>query len=510
MFSRLLGMARDLTFSALVPAASFDAFIVAFRLPNMLRELIGEGASNAAFVPVFSEKLEHGSEAEFREVVSAAMGMMAFLLAALTLLGLVAIPPLLGSLDVLQMFTQREGVTQEWIEFLTRLSLWTFPYLLLIGMAVFCMAPLFTLHRYFTPSWSPALLNVALILTCLFLRKAFPDPAYALVFGVWLGGLAQLSVQYVALGRATGVWRPRIVPNHPDVRRMLFLLVPVIFGQAAGQVNRVVDTLFAASLPTEGTVRSLFLANRLVQLPLSIFGVATSVAILPSLSRSGARKAHEEVRETLLFGLRQSAFLIVPALAGLMLMAYPIVQVLFERGQFGAEGTRMTATALTIYAAGLLSFAWVKVCVTGFYAVQNTRTPVVIATASMLFNILLNFALVGPLGYRGLALATTISYTVNALFLYLFLWLRFGPLYDGPFVSALIRIAAATLAMVVVTYVAYVNLVSVMGTATLAARILTAAAAILLAVATYLGACRAMRLEELDGFLNMFRRGRKG
>lgn len=507
-FSRILGLVRDLTFSALIPAVSFDAWVVAFRLPNMLRELIGEGASNAAFVPVFSEKLENESEEAFRETVSAAMGAMLMLLAGLTLAGIFAIPPILSSLEFLETFTQREGVTQEWIAFLTDLSMFTFPYLFFIGMAVFCMAPLFTLQHYFTPSWSPALLNVSLIGACVLLRDAFVDPAYALVLGVWIGGLAQLAVQYVALGRIAGVWRPRIVLGHPDVRRMFLLLIPVVFGQAAGEVNRLVDTLFAASLPDEGTVRSLFLANRLVQLPLSIFAVATSVAILPTLSRSGARNAHEEIRETLLLGLRQSAFLVVPALAGLMVMGQPIVRLLFERGYFNPGDTRMTATALVIYAAGLLSFAWVKVCVTGFYAVQNTRTPVLIATGSMLFNILLNFALVGPLGYAGLALATTIAYTVNALFLYLFLWNRFGPLYDGAFVSTLIRIAAATLGMVAVTYAVYVNLFGFLGDEGLAARLIVTLGPIAAAIATYLGLSRALHIEELGGFTSILRRRR--
>ncbi len=436
------------------------------------------------------------------------MGAMMVLLAILTALGLFAIPPILGSLEFLEVFTQREGVTPEWVAFLTDLSMFTFPYLFFIGMAVFCMAPLFTLQHYFTPSWSPALLNVSLIGVCLLLRDAFVDPAYALLLGVWIGGLAQLIVQYIALGRVAGVWRPRIVPGHPDVRRIFFLLMPVVLGQAAGEVNRLVDTLFAASLPHEGTVRSLFLANRLVQLPLSIFGVATSVAILPTLSRSGSRNAHEEIRETLLLGLRQSAFLIVPALAGLIVMGRPIVQLLFERGYFQADDTQMTATALVIYAAGLLSFAWVKVCVTGFYAVQNTRTPVLIATGSMLFNILLNFALVGPLGYMGLALATTIAYTVNAVFLYLFLWLRFGPLYDAAFVSTLIRIASATLGMVAVTYAVYVNLLGMVGDADLPARLLVALVPVAAAALTYLGLSRALHIEELEGFVSMLRRRR--
>ena len=174
-------------------------------------------------------------------------------------------------------------------------------------------------------------------------------------------------------------------------------MLPVVFGQAAGEINRLVDILFAASLPEEGTVRALFLSNRLVQLPLSIFGVATSIAILPTMSRFAAREDYAQIRETLLMGLRQSFFLILPAMLGLMIMGEPIIQLLFERGEFAAEDTARTHAVLVIYAAGLLAFAWVKVCVTGFYAIKNTRTPVIIAHASMLLNSPPNFAPIGPL-----------------------------------------------------------------------------------------------------------------
>ena len=208
LFSRVLGLARDLTWTALIPAASFDAFIVAFRLANMLRELIGEGASNAAFVPVFSETLETESDEAFRELVSAAMSAMLILLAALTLLGILVLPGILGTLDLLDTFTQREEISQERIDTMTHLAVWTFPYIFLIGMAIFFMAPLYSIKHYFTPSWSPALLNIALIASCLLLRDAFAEPAFALVTGVWIGGIAQLLVQYIALGKKVGVWYP--------------------------------------------------------------------------------------------------------------------------------------------------------------------------------------------------------------------------------------------------------------------------------------------------------------
>ena len=233
-------------------------------------------------------------------------------------------------------------------------------------MAIFFMAPLYSIKHYFTPSWSPALLNIALIASCVFLRDAFAEPAFALVTGVWIGGVAQLLVQYFTLGKKVGVWYPNFRLGHPGIRTVLWLMLPVVFGQAAGEVNRLVDILMAASLPAEGTVRAMFAANRLVQLPLSIFGVAISISILPTLSRQGAREDFAQLRETLLMGLRLSFFLVVPAMLGLMIMGGPIVRLFFERGEFAASDTERTQAVLIIYAAGLLSFAWVKVCVTGF------------------------------------------------------------------------------------------------------------------------------------------------
>ena len=506
MFSRVLGLVRDLTWTALIPSASFDAFIVAFRLPNMLRELFGEGASNAAFVPVFSDTLETESDDAFRELVSAAMSAMLILLAALTVLGVIVLPGILGTLDLLDVFTQREEISQERIDLMINLAVWTFPYIFLIGMAIFFMAPLYSIKHYFTPSWSPALLNIALIASCVFLRDAFAEPALALVTGVWIGGVAQLLVQYITLGRKIGVWYPNFHLRHPGIRTVLWLMLPVVFGQATGEINRLIDLLFAASLPDEGTVRALFLSNRLVQLPLSIFGVATSVAILPTMSRFAARGDHDKIRETLLMGLRQSFFLIVPAMLGLIVMGEPIVRLLFERGFFEAEDTARTTTALTIYAAGLLSFAWIKVCVTGFYAVKDTRTPVIIASASMLLNILLNVVLIGPLGYRGLALATTISFTINVVFLYFFLSHKFGRMYDDAFGQSLLRSAIAALLMTAVTYGVYLNVLKIVPGDGLVDRTVHVLVPVAAAVASYVGLCAALRVPELRGFTSMLRR----
>ena len=208
MLSRILGLVRDMVVGALVAVGSRDAFILAFKLPNMLRDMIGEGALNAAFVPVYTKTLENDGDQEFKKLVSSAMSSMLLVLLALTALGTVLVPILLGGLNTLKPITGGKTLSPDDLGLITVLARWTFPYLFFIGMAVFAMGPLYTLREYATPSWSPALLNVALIACCVAFRNTFQDPAYALVLGVWLGGIAQLVVLYVSLGRKTGIWLP--------------------------------------------------------------------------------------------------------------------------------------------------------------------------------------------------------------------------------------------------------------------------------------------------------------
>lgn len=505
MISRVLGLVRDQVMAWLIPPGAFDAFVVAFRLPNMLREIIGEGATNAAFVPVLSERLESGKREGFARLAASTFGVMILVLAALTIAGILLIPALMHALHYVDEFTGKPSIEPERVAYLTELSVITFPYLFFIGLAVFCAAPLFSLGHYSTPSWTPALLNIALIAMCIVARDWFPDPAHALIAGVWIGGIAQLGVQYYAFARETGIWRPQFHLREPGIGRMFLLLVPVVIGQAAGEINRLVESLFAYGLGA-GTVRALFLATRLVQLPLSIFGSATAVAILPTLARSGSRNATEEMRDVLITGLRQSFFLVVPSAAGLMVLAQPIVQLLFERGQFGPDATTMTATAVMISSAGLLSFAWVKVLATGFYAAQNTRTPVVIASSCMVFNVLLILVLIGPLGYKGLALATTISFTINAVLLYVFLWQKVGPLYNAAFLPGLLRIACATMLMAVAAYVTHFSLAAALGNDSFWSQIMNTGAGIAVAILVYIAASRALKVQELDGFLRAFKR----
>ena len=352
----------------------------------------------------------------------------------------------------------------------------------------------------------PFFLNISFIACAVLFRNAFAEPAHALVLGAWLGGIAQLVAQYVALVRVSGIRYPSFELMHPGIRKVLFLLIPVLIGQSAGEVNRLVDTLMAYSLPDEGTVSSLFIANRLVQLPLSIFAVATSVAILPTLSRLHTKKDYDELRSTLLQGLRQSFYFIMPAMAGLFILGQPVISLLFERGEFDATETSRAATALAYYAGGLLAFAWVKVTVTGFYAMQDTRSPVIIASCAMLFNILLNFALIGPLGYKGLALSTTISYSLNCLALYALLNHRIGGLWHRDYLESLIRIILATAFMSSIAYGTWLLSTRWFDDTVLLGKLAIALLPIAASIIAYAILSKAFAIKEFDHFLEGLKR----
>lgn len=498
MLSRVLGLVRDMVFAHTIPSLPLGAFLFAFSLPNMLRDMLGEGAVNAALVPVFTAMREEHDEAGYKRAVASVMSMMLLIFAGLTVIGLLIMPLTPMLLAALEPFTGKAlPQTEEELLTTVRLMQWTFPYLFFIGAAVFAMAPLFVARRYGTPSWTPVLLNVAFIICAYGLRNQFANPAWALVVGVWLGGLVQMAVLWLDMFFHVGVVLPSFHFRHAAVSKTLLLLLPVIVGQAAGEVNKLVDRFFAMSLG-EDKVLALYISNRLVQLPLSIFGIAVAVAILPALSQAYIQKDDTRQRRLLMFGLRQSFFLAAPAAAALIVLRQPIIQVLFERGEFGAQSTSQAASALFYASLGLVSFIWVKVMVQGFYARYDTRTPVIVATFSMLLNIVLNFIMVGPMGYQGLALSTSISYTVNFLALYFWYGKRRGMLWDKAFFRSFAAILTATGLFGFTLYGVLAGMRAWLGTDTFPARVGALACAGILGGLVFLAACIVFKMPELD------------
>ena len=512
MISRVTGLLRDIVTAALIPREAWAAFNVAFRFPNMLRDLVGEGASNAAFVPVLSGILEKDKQEAFRRAVGALMSAVIVLLGTITLLGVIFMPYIFSLLEPVRLWTGGREVAPEYVGLMGSLTRWTFPYIFFIGLTVFQMGPLFIMRKYSTPSWSPALLNICQIVVCFYWLRwpgAFGDAAYALVLGVWLGGISQLLVQYVAVGRHVGIWKPNGQLGHPAIKTAFMLWAPVVLGQSAGEVNKFVDLLFATSMGP-AVINALYVSNRLVQLPLAMFGIAISVAILPSISRSAAREDFDELRGTLVHGFRQCFFLVCPAMAVLFAVPGPIVELLFMRGHYQAGDAAMASTAIVYLAAGLLSFSWVKVAVSGFYAVKNTRTPVTVAFFSMLLNILFIVVLTGPLkmGFRGLALATTLSYSINFIALYALLCRRFGRLWDAEFFTALLRVSIVTVLLGFLLHFIQAGTESLFPHEGVLSRAVSLMVTLTIGGGFYALACAVLRVPDVRTFMTLLRKGR--
>jgi putative peptidoglycan lipid II flippase len=409
--SRVLGFLRDLVIARTFGAGpSTDAFFVAFRLPNLLRRLVAEGALSSAFIPVFTEYVTTRSRADTRRMLRAVTGLMLLLLAAVTLVGILAAPWILRVMA--PGFFANPGVG----ELTVRLTRLMFPYLFFVGLAAVAMGIL-NAHRHFLlPALSPVALNIGIIVGALVLAPRLPEPVTGLALGVLLGGAGQLLVQLPLVGVRGLLMPPEIALSHPAVRRILRLMTPVVVGQSAGHLGTVVTTVIASFL-AGGSVSYLYYADRLVEFPLGVFGVAVATAVLPTLSEQAARRDQQALRETLSFALRLAILVSLPAAVGLFVLREPIVRVLYERGRFGPAETAGTAAAVAMYALGIAGFTVTKIGAQAFFALGDTRTPVKVSVGAMVLNCAVAAALARPLGHVGLALATSVAATANALVL---------------------------------------------------------------------------------------------
>ncbi|MBI2422387.1 MAG: murein biosynthesis integral membrane protein MurJ [Candidatus Hydrogenedentes bacterium] len=497
MLSRVFGLLRDMAMAALVPRPVQEIFIFAFRFPNMLRDMLGEGAVNAAFVPIMTEVQEKEGTAALKELVRACLSAMLLIFGFLTFAGILLADFVPGLTDIAEKLHSENAPAAQQLALTISVVRWIMPYFIFIGLTAFLMAPLYVLGHYSTPSWTPVLLNISLLCAMWWGKNYMEDPTWALVAGVWIGGVAQLAIMYHAATRLLGVIAPSLRLRHPGLLRACWLLGPVIIGQSAGEVNKLVDGFVAYSL---GEMSTLWYANRLIQLPLSIFGVAIGVAILPAISRAHVAQDAEALRETLKSGFRQCIFLVTPAMAGMLVMREPIVRLLFEHGQFSPADTVKTASAVLYLGAGLLIFALIRVGVQGFYAIQNTHTPVMAASVSMIINIALIFVLAGPMGFRGLALATTLAYGVNFAVLYFFLWRRFGALWDRALTTAVLSTGIAALALCLACHGLHAGFAYVLDTTVLAFEIVSVLAPLGLAGGAYLLVSHWLRVPEWLAF----------
>jgi len=418
MISRVLGFVRDMLLARVFGAsAAMDAFFVVFKIPNFLRRLFAEGAFQQAFVPVLSEYRETGSRAELKDYVDHMFGTLAAVLVVVVSLGLAGAPLLV--LLFAPGFTD-DPAQRELAE---TMLLITFPYLLFISLTAFAASSLNAFGRFAMPALAPVWLNVSLIGATLVAAPFFEQPVMALAWGVFVAGILQLFFLLPFLARLGLLPRPRIGP-HPGVKKTLRLMLPAMFGASVTQINLLVDTILA-SLLVAGSVSWLYYSDRLVELPLGVFGVAIGTVILPALSRAFARGSDEDYNRTVNGALRLTLLIGVPAMAGLIGLSVPILATLFQYDAFTPSDTAMVSLAMTAYALGLPAFLLIKIFAPGFFARQDTATPVRIAVISVVANLVFKALLVlpwmfwlgGHLAHVGLALTTVMAAWVNALLL---------------------------------------------------------------------------------------------
>jgi len=419
LLSRILGFVRDMVLARVFGAGvATDAFFVAFRIPNFLRRLFGEGGFTQAFVPVFTEYKEREGFDSLRDLADHVIGTLLGVLLAVAAIG-VALAPVLVMVFAPGFYDdpQRYGLAAHMLRI-------TFPYLLFISLVAAAGGMLQSFSRFAVPAFTPVLLNLSLIGGALWAAPRFDIPIYALAWAVFAAGIVQLVFQLPFLARIGMLPRPRWGWRHPGVRRVLRLLVPTLFGASVAQINLLVDTLVASLLAT-GSVSWLYYADRLLEFPLGVFGVALGTAILPRLSAHHAQADPDGFHRTMEQALRLVVVIGIPATAGLILLSGPILATLFGYGEFSAHDTRMAALALFGYASGLPAFLTIKILQPGFFARQDTRTPVRIGAIALVANIVLNASLTGTMVYAGfeaphagLALATALSGWLQAALLY--------------------------------------------------------------------------------------------
>ncbi|WP_022653891.1 murein biosynthesis integral membrane protein MurJ [Aquaspirillum serpens] len=411
LVSRVLGFVRDAIIARSFGAGLYtDAFFVAFKLPNLLRRVFAEGAFSQAFVPVLAEYREHKNAQDTRQFLSHISGLLTLALLAVTLLGIVIAPWII--------WVSAPGFSDRPEKFALTVDLLrlTFPYILFISLASLAGSVLNTWRQFSIPAFTPTLLNISFIGCVLFLAPYLEQPVFALAWAVLIGGIAQLAFQLPALAKIGMLPWPRLDWRDAAVRRVVKQMGPAIFGVSISQISLVINTIFASFL-VSGSVSWMYYADRLMELPTGVLGVALGTILLPSLSKHAANASAESFSALLDWGLRLSLLLALPSAVGLAVLAKPLIATLFMYGQFSTHDADMTAWALMAYAVGLVGLISVKVLAPGFYAQKDIKTPVRIGIITLAATQLLNLLLIMPMQHAGLALAISLGACLNALLL---------------------------------------------------------------------------------------------
>jgi putative peptidoglycan lipid II flippase len=490
-FSRVLGLVREQVFAGLLGASPLtDAFVVAFRIPNLLRDLFAEGALSAAFIPTFTDYLTNRPREEAFLLANRVISVVSLVLGVLVLAAIAWPEPLVRGL------APGFGVdVQRLTIFLTRIML---PVLPLVSLAAVCMGMLNAQGKFGTPALAPAMFNVMAIATgALLAVLGLPERQVVIGWsvGTLLGAAAQLLLQVPALHRAGFRWRPALSFRDPGVRRVGSLMAPATIGLAATQVNIMVSTMFASH--EAGANTWLSYAFRLLYLPIGVFGVAIGTAATAGLARKAAENDMEGLRDTLRQALRLVAFLTVPSTVGLVLLARPIIRLIFEHGRFTAADTDATASALVFYTIGLFAYSAVKALAPAFYALGKPRVAVTASLSAVAANLALNISLYPVLKFRGLALGVATAAVVNCGVLFVAFQRRYGGLLRRDLVALLAKVCVASLAMGGVVWGAARALERAVGSRGLGPAAVVALVPIVIGVVAYFAVCVALRVDEV-------------
>jgi len=488
ILSRVLGFLRDIVIAGIFGTSfAAEAFVVAFRIPNLFRDLVGEGAVNAAVVPVFSEYIIKDEKEDFLRLANITFYLSLVCLTVITLAGIIFSPFIVRI--IAPGFSDDIAKLNLTIT-LTRIM---FPYLVLIGLTAYSMGILYSYKSFFSPAFSPAFLNISLIVCAIIGSLKFKEPVYGLAIGVLIGGILQLGFQFPYLYKNGLRFKKITTFYHPGVKTVGRLLGPRIFGSAIYQLNIFVDTICASLsfIVGQGAVAAIYFSNRIIQFPLAVFGVALASAALPTMSRLAAEGDKENLKNVLSFSLRNIFLIMFPCTVILAVLSEPIIRVFFQRGQFTAYSTTITSSALLFYSLGLFAFAGTKILSSCFYSLKDTRTPVKVAGLCLIINAILNVILMFPLRVAGLALASSVSALTNFFILSYILDKRIGRFAKEDLFSYIFRVILISLGMGLAVYLLWSKFLLDFNTVLRLAIIMTIGAAI------FILGCFVFRVDQI-------------
>jgi putative peptidoglycan lipid II flippase len=501
--SRLLGLARDQVLAAFFGAGNqMDAFVVAFRIPNLVRDLFAEGAMSAAFVPTFTRQLTLHGKADAWRLGNNVLNALLITTGALVVAGIAFAQPLI------ETYAGDFAAVPGKLELTVRLTRVMLPFLTMVAVAAAVMGMLNSLHHYFMPALAPAMFNIATIIGAFALVPLMPaigqPPIMAIAIAALAGGFGQVAIQWPTLRREGFRYQPLFDPRDPVLRRVLLLMGPGTVGLAATQVNLFVNTLLATSQGT-GAASWLTYAFRVMYLPIGLFGVSIGTAVLPAVSRHAAVGDTSGIRDTVSRGLGMMVMLNVPATLGLVTLATPIVQLLFERGQFLPADTAATAAAVRLYAIGLAGYSAVRIASPTFYAIGDSRAPAMVSVAVIVVNVVASIILVRAIGFQGLALGTSIAALTNAAVLLWLLRRRLGGIDGTRLATTFVKVTVSAIAMALAAVAIQHATVRLAPGTQFLTQFCRLAASIAGALAALAATAKLLRVDEFDDAVEMVR-----